>query len=39
MTLLQLILLQFIAHLLGDYTFQPDKKSEDKNNLGFKINS
>jgi hypothetical protein len=29
-------MLQFIAHLLTDFTFQPDKKSEDKNNLGFK---
>ncbi len=36
MTLIQLIVLQFIAHLLGDYTFQPDKKAEDKNNFGFK---
>lgn len=36
MTLIQLILFQFIAHLLGDYTFQPDKKAEDKNKFGFK---
>jgi len=36
MTFIQLIVLQFIAHLLGDYIFQPDKKAEDKNNLGFK---
>nr|NQU91194.1 DUF3307 domain-containing protein [Bacteroidota bacterium] len=36
MSLLQLLALQFIAHFLTDYTFQPDKKAEDKNNLGFK---
>lgn len=36
MTLIQLILLQFIAHLIGDYSFQTDKKAEDKNKLGFK---
>jgi hypothetical protein len=36
MALMQLILLQFIAHFLSDYTFQPDKKAENKNNYGFK---
>lgn len=36
MNLTQLLVLQFIAHLLTDYSFQPDKKAEEKNKLGFK---
>lgn len=36
MSLAQFLILQFIAHLLADYIFQPDKGAEHKNNLGFK---
>ncbi len=36
MDISQLLLLQFIAHLLADYTFQTDKKAIDKNKKGFK---
>ena len=36
MGLEQLLILQFIAHLLTDFTFQPDKKAKEKNDLGFK---
>jgi len=36
MNFLQLLLLQFIAHLLTDYTFQNDAKAKEKNELGFK---
>ncbi len=36
MTLIQLLILQFIAHILTDYTFQSDKKAADKNKNGFK---
>ncbi|MFO7658980.1 MAG: DUF3307 domain-containing protein [Bacteroidales bacterium] len=32
----QLIVLQVIAHLLADYTFQTDKYAKEKNNMGFK---
>lgn len=31
-----LLTLQFIAHILTDYTFQNDKKAADKNEKGFK---
>jgi hypothetical protein len=36
MTLLHLIILQFMAHLVGDFTFQPDVKTAEKDQLGFK---
>lgn len=36
MDFLQLLLLQFIAHILTDYTFQNDAKAKEKNELGFK---
>lgn len=36
MDFLQLLLLQFIAHILTDYTFQTDEKAKNKNELGFK---
>jgi len=36
MDLSQLIVLQFIAYLLTEFNFRPDKKSEEKTNLGFK---
>ncbi len=36
MTLIQLLIFQFIAHILTDYTFQNDKKATDKNKNGFK---
>ena len=32
----QLLILQFMAHLLSDFTFQSDKKAKEKNTLGFK---
>jgi hypothetical protein len=32
----QLIILQILAHLLTDYTFQTDKKAKEKNKKGFK---
>lgn len=32
----QLLILQIIAHLLTDYTFQPDKLAKEKNRDGFK---
>jgi hypothetical protein len=32
----QLLILQFIAHLLTDYTFQPPLKALEKNELGFR---
>lgn len=35
MSLLQLLVLQFIAHLLADYIFQFGKGAEDKNSNGF----
>ncbi|MEN8226090.1 MAG: DUF3307 domain-containing protein [Bacteroidota bacterium] len=35
MSLLQLLVLQFIAHLLADYIFQFIKGAEDKNSNGF----
>ena len=36
MDFIQLLILQFIAHLLTDFFFQPDKKAKEKNDLGFK---
>lgn len=36
MDFIQLLVLQFIAHLLTDFYFQPDKKAKEKNDLGFK---
>ncbi len=36
MDLITFILLQIFAHLLADYTFQTDKKAQDKNLKGFK---
>lgn len=32
----QLVILQFIAHLLTDYTFQPPVKAREKNEYGFR---
>jgi len=36
MDLTQLLILQLIAHVLADFTFQPDAKARDKNQFGFK---
>jgi hypothetical protein len=36
MDISQLIILQFIAYLLTEFNFRPEKKSEEKTNLGFK---
>ncbi len=36
MDLNQLLILQLIAHLISDFTFQPERMSNDKNDLGFK---
>lgn len=36
MNLSQLLILQFIAHLISDFTFQPEKMANDKNTLGFR---
>ncbi|MGB5554863.1 MAG: DUF3307 domain-containing protein, partial [Flavobacteriaceae bacterium] len=36
MDIYQLLLLQFLAHLLTDYTFQTDKSAKNKNKKGFK---
>ena len=36
MDFIQLLVLQFIAHLFTDFLFQPDKKAQEKNDLGFK---
>lgn len=36
MTLIQLLLLQLIAHFLTDFTFQSAKNAKDKNEKGFK---
>lgn len=33
---MQLLILQLIAHLLADFTFQSDKQAKEKNNFGFK---
>ena len=32
----QLLILQLIAHLLTDYTFQSNRKAKEKNKMGFK---
>lgn len=39
MDVTQLFVLQFIAHLLADYTFQTGKSAYDKDNFGFKSKS
>lgn len=36
MTITQLLILQFIAHLLTDYTFQSSQSAKNKNQYGFK---
>lgn len=36
MDLNQLLILQLIAHFISDFTFQPERMANDKNNLGFK---
>lgn len=36
MDLNQLLILQLIAHFISDFTFQPERLANDKNNLGFK---
>lgn len=36
MALAQLLLLQFLAHILTDFTFQSAKNAKDKNEKGFK---
>jgi len=36
MALIQLLILQFVAHLLADFSFQTEEKAKDKNKLGFK---
>jgi len=36
MSLLHLLILQFSAHLIADYTLQTDKKAKNKNKKGFK---
>jgi Flp pilus assembly pilin Flp len=36
MDIFQLFLLQLLAHILTDYTFQTDRKAADKNEKGFK---
>ena len=36
MDLTQLLILQLVAHVLTDFTFQPDTKAKEKNQLGFK---
>ncbi len=36
MDISQLFLLQLLAHILTDYTFQTDRKAADKNEKGFK---
>ncbi|MCJ7465441.1 MAG: DUF3307 domain-containing protein [Maribacter sp.] len=36
MDIVQLFLLQLLAHILTDYTFQTDRKAADKNEKGFK---
>lgn len=39
MNLNQLLILQLIAHFISDFTFQPERMANDKNNLGFKSKS
>ena len=36
MDIYQLLILQIIAHFISDFTFQPERMANDKNNLGFK---
>ena len=36
MDLIQLLILQLIAHILTDFAFQQDKHSKEKNQLGFR---
>ena len=36
MDLKQLLILQLIAHFLSDFTLQPERMANDKNNLGFR---
>lgn len=36
MDLNQLLILQLIAHFISDFTFQPERMANDKNNFGFK---
>jgi Flp pilus assembly pilin Flp len=36
MDIFQFFLLQLLAHILADYTFQTDRKAADKNEKGFK---
>ena len=36
MNFYQLLILQFIAHLISDFTFQPERMAIDKNALGFR---
>ena len=36
MNLIQFLILQFIAHILTDFFFQPDNKAKEKNSLGFR---
>lgn len=38
MDVAQLLLLQFLAHILTDFTFQSAKNAKDKNDKGFKSN-
>ena len=35
MDIYQLLILQIIAHLISDFTLQPERMANDKNNLGF----
>ena len=35
MDIYQLLILQIIAHFISDFTFQPERMANDKNNLGF----
>ena len=39
MNFYQLLILQFIAHLISDFTLQPERMAKDKNLLGFKSKS
>jgi len=36
MDIYQLLILQVVAHFISDFTFQPERMANDKNNLGFK---
>ena len=37
MDLKQLLILQLIAHFLSDFTLQPERMANDKNNLGLEV--